>query len=134
MLNIGDVARKSGVSVEAMRYYEREGLITAPGRDVNGYRCFEVDAIRQVRFIKRAQEVGFTLKDIKELLSLRTDPAASCCDVRDRATDKVINIDQKIATLTNMRSVLAAWIEECRGAGPVSECPILDALESEEEG
>ncbi len=133
MLNIGDVARRSGVTVEAMRYYEREGLISAPERDMNGYRSFEPDAVQQVRFIKRAQDVGFTLKDIKELLSLRTDPGASCCDVRDRATAKVRDMDQKISTLTRMRSVLAIWIDECSGTGPVSECPILDALESEEE-
>lgn len=132
MLNIGEVARQVGVSVEAMRYYEREGLIAVPDRDANGYRRYEPDAVRHIRFIKRAQEVGFTLKDIKDLLTLKGDPNASCCDVRMRAEDKVRDMDRKIATLTKMRDVLSAWVEECRGTGPVTDCPILDALEAEE--
>ena len=132
MLNIGDVARQGGVTVEALRYYEKAGLIAAPDRDANGYRRYETDAVRHIRFIKRAQELGFTLKNIKDLLSLKGDPGASCCDVRERAEDKVRDMDQKIATLAKMRAVLSTWVEECRGAGPVSECPILDALGTEE--
>ncbi|MEG3617668.1 MerR family DNA-binding protein [Magnetovibrio sp. PR-2] len=132
MMNIGDVARQGGVTVEAMRYYEREGLIAEPDRDINGYRRYDPDAVRRIHFIKRAQDVGFTLKDIKELLSLMTDPDATCCNVRDRAEGKIHDIEQKIASLTSMKTVLSAWVEECRGAGPISECPILDALEMEE--
>lgn len=128
MLNIGETARRGGVSVEAMRYYERLGLIVAPDRDGNGYRKYPAEAVRRVRFIKRAQDVGFTLKDVSELLSLKADPGASCRDVRDRARNKLDEIDDKIAMLTRMRGVLAAWTEACPNDGPVEECPILDAL------
>lgn len=132
-MNIGDVARQSGVTVETLRYYEREGLIAAAGRDANGYRRFEQEAIRRVRFIKRAQEAGFSLKDVNGLLSFRASSAAACPDIRDLALHKIDEIDAKIATLTRMRTVLATWAEECRDAAAISECPILDALEPREE-
>ncbi len=132
MLNIGKVARGGGVSVDTLRFYEREGLIAAPDRGANGYRRYPPDAIARVRFIKRAQDVGFTHKDIRELLSLRADPKASCRDVRARATQKLRDIEAKMAVLERMKSVLSTWIEECPSRGPVAECPIIDALESDE--
>lgn len=132
MLTIGDVARRGGVTVESIRYYEKEGLIALPDRDVNGYRLYSSDAVSHIRFIKRAQEVGFTLKDIRELLSLRTNSDASCCDVRERAMGKVREMEEKIAVLTRMKSVLAGWVEECRSDAPLSQCPILDALDKDE--
>ena len=133
MLNIGQTAKQGGVTVEALRYYEREGLIDAPDRDGNGYRRYAEAAVRHIRFIKRAQQVGFTLNEIKDLLSLQTDPAASCCDVRAQAADKVRGMEQKIAVLEGMKSVLSQWIEECSGYGPLTECPILDALNTGDE-
>lgn len=133
MLSIGKVAHDGGVTVDTLRYYEREGLIPAPDRGVNGYRRFSPDTIKRVRFIKRAQDVGFTHKDIKELLSLRADPKASCRDVRNRATQKLRDIEAKIAILERMKSVLATWVEECPSRGPVAVCPIIDALESDED-
>jgi len=132
MLNIGQAAKKGGVSVETLRYYEREGLVPSPERDANGYRRYQSDAVRHIRFIKRAQHVGFTLKDIRELLSLRTDPGASCRDVRARASGKVREMEEKIAVLEGMRSVLSDWVRECSGDGPVAECPILDALDADD--
>jgi len=131
VLNIGEVARRGGVSVETLRYYEREGLVEVAGRNANGYRRYGDDAVRQIRFIKHAQEVGFTLKDIKELLSLKADPGASCCDVRGRAEEKIREMEAKIAVLERMRSILADWAAACPDTGPVSRCPILDALENE---
>ena len=133
MLNIGKAAREGGVSVEAMRYYEQQGLIAAPDRDANGYRKYSADAVRRVRFIKRAQDVGFTLRDIGDLLSLQADSGASCGDVRDRARTKLGEIDDKIVVLTRMRDVLATWTDACPSEGPVSECPIFDALERDDE-
>ncbi len=132
MTSIGKIAQNSGVTVEAVRYYEKQGLILKPDRDANGYRRYSKDAARQVRFIKRAQEVGFTLKDIKELLSLKADPDASCCDVRARAERKVEEMEDRIITLTRMKDVLSAWVTDCEGQGPTSQCPILDALDAEE--
>lgn len=133
MLNIGEVARQGRVTVETLRYYEREGLVAVAGRDANGYRRYADDAIRQIRFIKRAQDVGFTLKDIKELLSLKADPGASCRDVRARADAKVREMEAKIAVLHRMKAILADWAAGCPDAGPVDQCPILDALDGETE-
>lgn len=132
MLSIGEVARQGGVTVETLRYYEREGLIATPDRGANGYRRYSSDAIKRIQFIKRAQEVGFTHKDIRELLSLRADPQASCCDVRGRAMEKVREMEAKILVLRRMKAVLSKWIEECPSHGPVDECPIIDALEAGE--
>lgn len=133
MLNIGKVARQGGVTVETLRYYEREGLVAVSDRDANGYRRYADDVVRQVRFIKRAQDVGFTLKDIKELLSLRADPGASCCDVRARADAKIREMEAKIAVLRRMKAILQDWAATCPDAGPVDQCPILDALDGETE-
>ncbi|MAO57557.1 MAG: heavy metal-responsive transcriptional regulator [Rhodospirillaceae bacterium] len=134
MLNIGDVAGQGGVTVETLRYYEREGLIEAPDRDANGYRKYAPEVVRQIQFIKRAQDVGFTLKDIKELLSLKADPGASCRDVRARAEGKISEMGEKIVMLQRMKAVLADWAAACPDAGPVDQCPILDALDQETEG
>ncbi len=129
MLNIGEIARQGGVSVETMRYYEQQGLIAPPDRDANGYRKYSPDTVRRVRFIKRAQDVGFTLKDTGDLLTLKADPGASCLDVRERAQGKLAEIDEKLAVLLRMRDVLATWTDACPSEGPVSACPILDALD-----
>lgn len=132
MLNIGDVARESGVSVEALRYYERQGLVAAPDRDDNGYRLYRPDAVARIRFIKRAQEVGFTLSDVKELLALQARPGASCGDVRMRAAGKMREIEGKIATLQRMKTFLEAWTAQCVDAAPAERCPVLDALKNDE--
>lgn len=131
MLNIGEVAQQCCVTVETLRYYEREGLIPSPERGANGYRRYSPDVIRRIRFIKRAQDVGFTLKDTADLLSLRTDPGASCKDVQKRALEKLSEIDEKVEMLIRMRDILTIWANACPSEGPVSECPILDALDSE---
>lgn len=132
MLNIGEAARQGGVSVEALRYYEQQGLIDPPDRDTNGYRRYTPEVVRHIRFIKRAQDVGFTLRDVGDLLSLRADPGASCRDVQGRALGKLHEIEEKIKVLSRMRDVLRTWTNACPSNGAVSECPILDALESEE--
>ena len=89
--------------------------------------------MRRVRFIKRAQELGFTLKEIEELLSLRARPRARCADVYKRAQDKIRDIDEKVRTLQAMRKALSKLVSECTGESPISECPILDTLDSEKE-
>jgi len=132
LLSIGKVARDGGVTVDTLRYYEREGLLPAPDRGVNGYRRYSPDTIKRVRFIKRAQGVGFTHQDIRELLSLRGDPNASCRDVRSRAASKISEMEEKIAVLERMKSVLSEWVSNCPSRDPVDTCPIIDALETEE--
>jgi MerR family mercuric resistance operon transcriptional regulator len=129
-LKIGEVAERGGVSLQAIRYYEREGLLPKPPRLASGYRLFPDTAVRRVHFIKRAQELGFSLAEIRELLALRENAGADAQDMRDRAIAKVVDIEQKIRRLRVMKNALKALTESCPGCGPLSECPILDALEA----
>jgi MerR family mercuric resistance operon transcriptional regulator len=129
-LKIGDVAERGGVNLQTIRYYEREGLLPEPPRLASGYRLFPEAAVRRVRFIKRAQELGFSLAEIRELLSLRENADAGAQDMRERARAKVADIEEKIRTLRAMKKALNALAESCPGCGPLSECPILDALDA----
>jgi len=131
-LRIGEVARRAKVNLQTIHYYERTGLLPKAPRTASNYRLYSGDAVRRVRFIKRAQEIGFTLKELKELLSLRARPQAKCGDVLARAVAKVQNIDEKIRMLQAMRRALSRLMSECKGRGDISECPILDALENDE--
>jgi MerR family mercuric resistance operon transcriptional regulator len=129
-LKIGEVAELGGVNLQTIRYYERERLLPEPPRLASGYRTFPESAVRRVRFIKRAQELGFSLPEIRELLSLREDADAGAEEMRERTRAKVANIEEKIHTLQAMRDALNALAESCPGCGPLSECPILDALDA----
>lgn len=130
-LTIGEVAKLGRVNLETIRYYERLGLLPKPPRSPSGYRIFPTDAVRRVRFIKRAQELGFTLKEIKELLSLRIAPRNTCADVRERTEAKIADIESKISTLRNMKKDLVRLTAACRGRGPASDCPILESFDKE---
>ena len=132
-LTIGKVARLAGVGVETIRFYEREGLIEGPPRGPSGYRQYPGETVTRIRFIKRAKELGFSLKEIKELLELRIDPETTCADIRTRADAKINDIDEKVTTLRKMKAALERLTAACRGRGPTSECPILEALEDREE-
>lgn len=128
-LKIGEVAAQGRVNLQTIRYYEREGLLPKPARLASGYRVFSSDAVHRVRFIKRAQELGFSLKEIKELMGLRLAPGATCGQVRKRAEAKIGDIEDKIRSLQRMKRALGKLTAACGGKGSVSECPILDALE-----
>ena len=127
-MTIGRLAERSGVNVETIRFYERKGLIAQPTRPVSGYRKYDELTAGRIRFIQRAQELGFTLSEIRQLLSLRVDPRTSCADVRAKAKDKVADIDGKLATLRRMRRALVQITNTCSGAGPTSDCPILEYM------
>jgi MerR family mercuric resistance operon transcriptional regulator len=131
-LTIGRLAREGQVNVETIRYYERRGLLPRPPRQPSGYRMFPPSAVQVLRFVKTAQVLGFSLKEIKELLALRIQPGRSCADVRGRAERKIGEIDQKIRTLQSMRKALVRLAAACSGRGPVSDCPILESLEAGE--
>lgn len=131
-LRISQVAKRAKVNLQTIHYYERMGLLPTAPRTASNYRVYSGDAVRRVRFIKRAQDLGFTLKEIKELLSLRARPAAKCASVLARAEVKIQNIDEKIQTLKAMRRALSRLTSECKGHREISECPILDALEDDE--
>jgi MerR family mercuric resistance operon transcriptional regulator len=127
---IGDVAKQAKVRIETLRYYEREGLVASPPRSVSNYRLYPEDTVRRVQFIKRAQELGFSLKEIKELLSLRVDPTTSCADVRSRALEKITTIEEKLHALKAMKQSLMQLVEECSGRGEITDCPILASLDT----
>ncbi|MBA4065702.1 MAG: heavy metal-responsive transcriptional regulator [Isosphaera sp.] len=125
-MTIGQLARQAGVGVETIRFYEREGLLAEPGRLPSGYRRYPPDAVERVRFIRRAQRLGFTLRESKELLDLRDDPDAGQVDARERAIDKLADIDARITELQGMRAELGL-VAVCRGREPVADCPIIAA-------
>jgi MerR family copper efflux transcriptional regulator len=131
-LTIGEVAAQAKVHVETLRYYERRGLVAKPPRSVSNYRRYPQDAVRRVQFIKRAQELSFSLIDIKELLALRASPAAECGEIRTRAEAKIKVIDAKIDSLMAMKSALSSLVAACSGQGSLTECPILESLDTKE--
>lgn len=132
-LTIGRLAERAEVNPETIRYYEREGILDIPGRLSSGYRIFSEDTVRRVRFVKRAQKLGFSLREIRELLSLRQERTGDeVARVKHAATQKIAEINQKIEALTAMRMVLRQLEEECPGSGPLSECPILGCLQGDE--
>jgi MerR family mercuric resistance operon transcriptional regulator len=128
-MTIGRVAGEAGVSVQTVRYYERRGLIPRPPRRASGYRIYPEDTVRLIRFIRHAKELGFSLGEISELLSLRLSPEAPCSEVKKRARAKLEDIEGKMTTLGRMKRALEKLERECTGRGPVTECPILEALE-----
>jgi len=132
-LTIGEVARRAGIGIETVRFYERQGLIDDPPRTRSGYRQYSEDVISRLRFIKRAKGLGFSLKEIAELLSLRLDPTTTCGDIKKRAEAKIAAIEEKILTLQRMKKALKELAATCRESGSVRECSILETLYAEEE-
>lgn len=133
MLSIGHVARRAGVGVETVRFYERERLLEEPPRSASGYRQYSEQVVKQIRFIKRMQQLGFSLKEIMELLILRVDEQTSCEQVKERAEAKIAEVERKIDELQSMRQALLQVASLCTGEGPGSRCPMLDALDSSAE-
>src|SRR6266849_2870150 len=119
-LTTAKLANEGGVNIETIRYYERHGLLPKPPRTHSGYRVFSEDAVARLRFIKHAQELGFSLKEIKELLSLRVKPGSSCADVRRRAEAKITDVDQKIHHLQATKGALVELTSACSGRGPAT--------------
>jgi MerR family transcriptional regulator, copper efflux regulator len=130
-LTIGQLAKESGVNLETVRFYERRGLLPKPNRSASGYRLFPRRYVGRIRFIKHAQALGFSLKEIQELLALRVAAGVTCAKVRSRAEDKISDIERRIRDLKTMKTALLKLATSCSGRGPVTECPILEALEGE---
>ena len=131
MYTIGQLAGLSGVGVETIRFYEREGLIVQPSRPESGFRRYPPDAVGRVRFIQRSKTLGFSLRETGELLSLRVERATTCTEVRKRAEAKIADIEKKIETLFGMKRALEKLTASCRKREPTGECPILEALGDE---
>lgn len=127
-MRISEVARRADVGIQTMRYYERRGLLPAPRRETSGYRSYAGDAVRRVRFIRRAQELGFTLDEIRDLLSLWPDSATACSAVQRRASATLQRIDARRRDLARMRRALARYVTACRERTRMNGCPLLAAL------
>ena len=128
---IGKLALATDVTSDAIRYYEKEGLLTPTTKTGAGYRLYNEDAVRRLRFIKQAQHCGFSLSEIRELLTLKNSDAACCKDVRSVAIDKKLQLAHKIKALQIMSQALTELITICNDeAKPLDECPILAALET----
>lgn len=131
-LTIKQAATLAGVGIETVRFYEREDLIPQPPRTESGYRQYPHETVVRIRFIKRAQNLGFSLPEIKDLLSLRLDPKTTPADIRKRAKQKITDIDEKIRNLICMKETLEHITDACSGKGALSDCPILKALDNDE--
>ena len=130
-LTISELAKLARVNLETIRYYERQELLPKPPRLQSGYRAFPMESVERVRFIKQAQELGFSLKEIKELLNLRIDPHSTGADVRKRTEAKIADINEKMKSLRAMKKALVELTATCDGNSSASECPILESLNSE---
>ena len=132
MYKIGELAKLSGLSNDTLRYYEKHQLLAPATRTEAGYRLYHDEAVDQIRFILRAKAVGFTLKDISELLSLKVEKDAhSCQEVKEFTETKLLEVEQKLAELSRIKEALERLNAACCG-GPESaiHCSILQALET----
>ncbi len=132
-LTIGQVARAAGVGVETVRFYERQGVLAPPPRTGSGYRQYAAAAVERLRFVRRAQRLGFTLREVKELLALWEDPDAGRADVRAKTQAKIDDVREKIADLKRVLAQLVLLRDTCHGTGPAADCPILTALNGAED-
>jgi len=128
-IGIGTLARRAGVSIDTVRYYEKSGLLAPQARLPSGYRRYGDLQVARLRFIRRAQQLGFTLKDVRELLGLSRQ--RDVARVKRVAEKKLVEVEQRIAALERVRSGLAQLVSACPGHGKASECPILRALGEE---
>ena len=134
MLTIGKLAERTDLSANALRFYEREGLLSPSSKTASGYRLYDEAALARVRFIRHAQHCGFTLVEVNELLTLRSMDAACCDDVRKLAVEKKLRLEAKIKSMRAMSKALDLLIADCPDGAPVGECPILGAMEQVRQG
>jgi len=133
-LKIGEVARKAGVSVDALRFYEERGVIPRASRSEGGYRMFPSDTPERLEFVARAKTLGFSLDDIVELLSLRSSGAKDSHRVLEKVRERIQEVDHRLGELGKLRLALVSLASTCDGNHPTSECPILSAFTGEKEG
>ncbi|RMH80070.1 MAG: MerR family transcriptional regulator [Calditrichaeota bacterium] len=131
-MTVGEFARAGGVNVETVRFYERKGLLPQPARKPSGYRLYSDEDVARLKFIRHAKELGFSLREIKDLLELRVDPETGCDEVRRQAEAKIREVEEKIAQLHRIKRALETLVAACRGKGPTGECPIIEALEHDD--
>jgi MerR family copper efflux transcriptional regulator len=128
-IGIGTLAKRAGVSIDTVRYYEKSGLLAPESRLASGYRRYCDEQVSRLRFIRRAQELGFTLKDIRELLGISKQKDVA--KVKRAAERKLADVEARLVALTRMRDGLATLVATCPGHGRAADCPILKALGEE---
>lgn len=128
-IGIGTLAKRAGVSIDTVRYYEKSGLLAPESRLASGYRRYSDEQVSRLRFIRRAQELGFTLKDIRELLGISKQKDVA--KVKRAAEKKLADVEGRLVALTRMRDGLATLVATCPGHGRAADCPILKALGEE---
>jgi len=133
-LKTGEVAEAAGVGIETIRFYEREKLIAEPPRSPSGYRAYPEDVVDRIRFIRQAKDLGFSLSEIRELLSLRVRSTGRCKAVKRKSEAKLIDIEAKIRSLQRIRRTLRKLVNDCDERAPTSACPILGAMEKDTAG
>lgn len=127
-LSIGQLAKQANVNLETIRYYERRGLLPEPPRNKSGHRRYTEEAVKRTDFIKRCKTLGFSLKDIEEILELRITPDSSCADMKSRVEGKIDDMNKKIDELKQIRNALHRLTQKCTAKGPIGMCPILEEL------
>jgi Hg(II)-responsive transcriptional regulator len=125
-----EVAKEAGVNVQTLRYYERRGILPQPERLDSGYRAYGTDAVRIVRFVRRTQQLGFSLEEIESLLDLANGGPNNCDAAKRMAQEKLAQLDEKIAILRAMRESLTRLVQTCELSRPRRECPLLDTMET----
>jgi MerR family mercuric resistance operon transcriptional regulator len=129
-LRISELAKQAGVNIETIRYYERRDLIPEPPRLASGYRQYSPDYVTRIRFIKRAQELGFSLTEIADLLALRVNSDTVCSEIQKQAEIKIADIETKLQMLQRMKTVLSDLVKACQENQLTNKCPILTALDA----
>jgi len=130
VFKIGEIAKMAQVSIETVRYYERQGLLPHPPRRESGYRQFPQESVNRLKFIKRAQELGFSLKEIADLLSLRVMCDTTCGDIKRLAERKILEVEMKIQGLNTIKAALTGLVGTCHEDRQAEECPILMAFDN----
>lgn len=132
-MKIGELAKRCGVNIDTIRYYERQGLLPLPDRLASGYRRYQASDIKRLRFVRRAKALGFALEEIKELLALSDHRDDDMGGLKAAATAKLADVETRLAELTRIRDGLHTLVEACPGEGALARCPILNALASDEQ-
>lgn len=127
-MQIGQLAHRTGVSIDTVRYYERNAILPPPQRQASGYRAYGKDDVARLQFLQRAKALGFTLNEIRELLALSGRRADDMAGLKAAATDKLLDVERKLDALGRIRDGLQALVASCPGQGALDHCPILAAL------
>lgn len=129
-MTIGELSKITGVGIETIRYYEQVEILKPISRTAGGYRVFNLDSVKTLNFLKHAQELGFSLSDIKDLLKLKADKKSNCGKVKKKAEQHLMKVDERIEKLLRIKKVLGNLVKQCNGEKTNSRCPVLDCFEA----